>query len=323
MTEINNAINWKKINLYILIAFGFCWTIALIMKLAHIEYGSTTSFIIIGGLYMPGPALATFIIQRFIYKEGFKQYGWRFDKKNFRWFLYTILIFIAIILLTFAIIGLFGNTHIISEFGQIDFSQDNFNFQFKELLKGKLNIDKIKLPNIPAWLFFIMMMAEGIIAGLTLNIPFMFGEEFGWRGLMLRETQKLGFLKSNIFIGTIWGLWHLPIILMGHNYPNHPYFGIVMMCLMTIALSPIFAYVRLKTKSILGACILHGMINATAALFTLYIANANELYSSIAGWAGIIACIILTISIYVFDNSFIKNYSILEQDILTEQKLVI
>ena len=71
MTEINNAINWKKVNLYILIAFGFCWSIALIMKLAHIEYGSTTSFIMIGGLYMPGPALATFVIQRYICKEGF------------------------------------------------------------------------------------------------------------------------------------------------------------------------------------------------------------------------------------------------------------
>mgnify|MGYP002136634119 CR=1 FL=1 len=315
MTERNNLINWKKISIYIAISFGFCWTIALIMKLAHIDYGSINSFIIIGGFYMPGPALATFIVQKYIFKEGFKQYGWRFDKKNYKWFLKTILIFLAIILLTFAVIGLFGNTHIISQFGQIDFSQENFNFQFKELLKGKLDIDKIKLPSIPSALFFILMIIEGIVAGLTVNLPFMFGEEFGWRGLMLKETQKLGFLKSNIFIGTIWGLWHLPVILMGHNYPNHPYFGIVMMCLMTIALAPIFAYVRLKTKSILGACILHGMINATAALFTLYIANANELYSSIAGWAGVIACTVLTILIYFFDKTFVENYSELEKDL--------
>lgn len=319
MAETNKGINWKKINLYILLSFGFCWTIALLMKISHVEYGSTVSFVIIGGLYMLGPAIATFIIQKYIYKEGFKQYGWGFDKRNYKWFLYTILIFLAIILLTFVVIAVLGNTHVISQFGQVDFSQGNFNFQFKELLKGKLNIDQVKLPNIPAGLFFVLMMAEGIVAGLTLNIPFMFGEEFGWRGLMLKETQKLGFLKSNIFIGTIWGLWHLPIILMGHNYPNHHYLGIIMMCLMTISLAPVFAYVRLKTKSILGACILHGMINATAALFTLYIANANELYSSIAGWAGIIACTLLTISIYFFDNSFVINYAILEQDILTEK----
>lgn len=314
MKENINTINWKKVRLYILIAFGFCWTIALLMELTHVKYGSTTSFIIIGGLYMPGPALATFIIQKYVYKEGFRQYGWAFDKRNYKWFLKVILIFLAIIFLTLAVIGLFGNTHIISQFGQLDFSQENFNFQFKELLKGKIAIDKIKLPNIPSWLFFILSIAQGIIAGLTINLPFMFGEEFGWRGLMLKETQPLGFLKSNVFIGVIWGLWHLPIILMGHNYPNHPYLGVIMMCLMTTALSPIFAYVRFKTESILGACMLHGMINATAALFALCVANANELYSSIAGWAGVIACSIITICIYFFDKLFVENYSNLEKN---------
>ena len=77
-------------------------------------------------------------------------------------------------------------------------------------------------------------------------------------------------------------------------------------------LAPIFTYVRLKTKSILGACMLHGMINATGTLFVLYIANANELFSSIAGWAGVIACFILTIFIYLFDKQLVINYSTAE-----------
>jgi uncharacterized protein len=304
--------NWKKINLYILLAFSISWLVALVMKLANIEYSSTTATILIAALYMPGPALATFIIQKYIYKEGFKQYGWTFDKKNFKWFLYTPLIFLSLIMLTFATIGILGNTQIIPNFGQIDFSQANFNIHFKELLSGKVDIDKIKLPNIPAALFFVIALVQGIVAGVTVNLPFMFGEEFGWRGLLLRETQKLGFLKSNIFIGIVWGLWHLPIILLGHNYPKYPYFGIVMMCLMTTGLAPIFAYVRLKTKSILGACMLHGMINATGTLFALYIANSNELYSSIAGWAGVIACSLITICIYIFDKQFVLSYKTAE-----------
>jgi membrane protease YdiL (CAAX protease family) len=308
----HSIMNWKKINLYIMFSFGISWTMALIMKFTHIKYGSLLSLVIIGGLYMPGPAIATFIIQKFVYKEGFKQYGWTFDKKNYRWFLYTTLIFIALILLTFATVGIFGNTHLISKFGQLDFSQDTFNVRFKELIRSKIGSDKVKLPDISACLFFIVAIAQGIVAGATVNLPFMFGEEFGWRGLMLRETQHLGYLKSNIFIGITWGLWHLPIILMGHNYPNHPYLGIIMMCLMTTALAPVFAYVRLKTKSILGACMLHGMINATGALFALYIANSNELFSSISGFAGVIACFILTICIYIFDKQFVTNYSTAE-----------
>ena len=282
------------------------------MTLAHINLGSILGIVLIAGLYMPGPALATFVIQKYIYKEGFKQYGWTFDMKAIKWILLTPLLFLALTIMTFAVIALLGNYHLIPQFGQLDFTQENFNLRLRELAGDKIDLNKVKVPSIPPLLGFFAMLVQGIIAGSTVNLPFMFGEEFGWRGLMLRETQKLGFLKSNIFIGTIWGLWHLPIILMGHNYPQHPYLGVLMMCLFTITISPIFTYVRIKTKSILGPCMLHGMINATGTMYALYIANGNELYSSIAGWAGVTACTILTLSIYVFDNSFVKNYSKLE-----------
>src|SRR5258707_15517418 len=96
--------NWKKIYLYILFSFAFSWTVALVMQLAHIKYGSIPSIVIVAGLYMPAPALATFIIQKFIYKEGFKKYGWKFDKKAIKWILFTPLIFIALTL--FSVIGL-------------------------------------------------------------------------------------------------------------------------------------------------------------------------------------------------------------------------
>ena len=322
MTIINKIMNWKKINLYILLSFGISWSVALIMKFTNIEFGSVTSIIMIGGLYMQGPAIATFLIQKLIYKEGFKHYGWAFDKKAIKWFFFTPLVFLSIILLTFLVVGLLGNTNLISQFGHLDFSQESLNIQLKEILSSNhikeilssknTDINTIKLPDIPGGLLFILFILYGMFAGLTINLPFMFGEEFGWRGLLLRETRKLGFLKANVFIGIIWGLWHLPIVLMGLNYPNHPYFGIIMMCFFTTGLAPIFAYVRLKTKSILGACMLHGMINAIPSLFGLYIANGNELYSSIAGWAGVIACIILTTCIYIFDKQFVINYSTAE-----------
>src|SRR5215470_10426274 len=115
--------NWKKVNLYILFSFAFSWTIALIMQLGHVNIGSILGTILLAGLYMPGPALATFVIQKFIYKEGFRQYGWTFDKKAIRWILFTPLIFLTLTILTFLIVGLLGNTHLIPAFGQMDFSQ--------------------------------------------------------------------------------------------------------------------------------------------------------------------------------------------------------
>jgi membrane protease YdiL (CAAX protease family) len=225
-----------------------------------------------------------------------------------KWILFTPLLFLALTILTFAIIALFGNTHLIPQFGQLDFSQVNFNVRLMELASSAIDVDKVEIPDIPPKLLFVVILAQAILAGSTISLPIMFGEEFGWRGLMLKETRSLGFLKANAFIGLVWGIWHLPAILMGHNYPNHPYLGIIMMCLFTIAVAPLFAYVRIKTKSILGACMLHGMLNATGAMYMLYIANRNELYSSVAGWAGIIAGTILTVCIFLFDKKFVTGY---------------
>jgi hypothetical protein len=44
----------------------------------------------------------------------------------------------------------------------------------------------------------------------------------------------------------------------------------------------------------------------------MFVADGNELYSSIAGWAGIIAGVVLTIVIVLFDKKFIAEYSSFE-----------
>lgn len=136
----------------------------------------------------------------------------------------------------------------------------------------------------------------------------MFGEEFGWRGLLIKETQQLGFLKSNLLIGIVWGLWHAPIVLMGHNYPEYPVIGVGMMCLFTTALAFPFAYVRLKTKSILGPCVMHGMINATAASLLYFTWGGHSLVTGVTGIAGLIAISLVAFSIFLFDRNFVKHY---------------
>lgn len=301
--------NWKKINLYILISCTISWSVALVMALAHISITSITGTIFLAVFYMPAPALATFFIQKFMYRENFKPYGWTFDTKAIAWILLTPLLFLTLTLLTFGVIALLGNTHIISHFGQLDFTQEHFNQSLRELAQDKIDLGSIEFPTIPPVLAFFAMLLQAVIAGSTISLPIMFGEEFGWRGLMLSETKQLGFLKSNLLIGMVWGLWHFPVILMGHNYPHHPYAGILMMCLFTISISPLFAYVRTKTKSILGPCMFHGMLNATGTLYLLFVANGNELYSFVAGWAGVIASLVLTSCIFVFDKEFVSAYT--------------
>jgi len=129
--------------------------------------------------------------------------------------------------------------------------------------------------------------------------------------LLLGETQKSGFLRSNLFIGVVWGLWHAPIIAQGHNYPGHPVAGIFMMTLFTTTLSCPMAYCRFKSRSILGPSALHGMINPLGVLTVFFVVGANPLFGFVAGLAGIAVTLLLTMGICVFDKKFIRDYQTL------------
>lgn len=98
------------------------------------------------------------------------------------------------------------------------------------------------LATVPGYVLILTSIIEGLIAGVTINAVFGFGEELGWRGLMQTELNFMGFWKSSAIIGLTWGVWHAPLILKGHNYPQHPQLGVLMMTISTLLLAPIYTY---------------------------------------------------------------------------------
>jgi len=158
-----------------------------------------------------------------------------------------------------------------------------------------------QLENTPAVLFYGSQIVSAIIAGYTVNALFAFGEEVGWRGYLLNTLKGKPFWKACVFIGAVWGIWHAPLILLGHNYPEHPQIGVVMMMLFCIFITPLHIYIRVKTKSIYGASILHGFLNALAGMPLLIIVGGNDLTIGATGAAGMIALVIMNVGLYVFD----------------------
>ena len=107
------------------------------------------------------------------------------------------------------------------------------------------------------------------------NLVSCFGEEWGWRGYLLpKMAQRMSFLPTVLLTGFIWGIWHAPIVVAGHNYgftyPAYPWLGIVSMCLFCIVAGVFLSYVALRTKSCWPAVLAHGAINGTAALGMLF-----------------------------------------------------
>ncbi len=301
----------KKVQQFIFLTFLISWSVALAAYLLHITYGSILSLVVLAVCYMPAPAYATLILQKLVYRGTLKPYGFTLKNLSLRWLLITTVGFAWFIVLgTFVVIGILGNVFGVALFGRIDFSEAAFLQQLTIFTRGAFGNVPQHFP-IPPVAIFLLSLVQSVIAGFTVNLPFTFGEELGWRGLLLRETQKSGFLRSNLFIGVVWGLWHAPIIAQGHNYPGHPVAGIFMMTLLTTTLSFPMAYCRFKSRTILGPSALHGMFNPLGVLTALFVVGANPLFGFVAGVAGIAVTLLLTIGICFFDKKFIRDYQTL------------
>jgi uncharacterized protein len=163
--------------------------------------------------------------------------------------------------------------------------------RFEDILTPE-QLEQIKnasetMPIYPIWLAVL----QGLIAGATINAIAGFGEELGWRGFLLKSFKEMTFFKASITIGFIWGIWHSPLILMGHNYPQHPEIGVLMMTVWCILLTPLFLYFMVKAKSVIAAAIMHGTLNATTGIAIMVIDGGNDLTVGMTGLAGFISLI--------------------------------
>lgn len=115
----------------------------------------------------------------------------------------------------------------------------------------------------------------GFVISPFVNIITCFGEEWGWRGYLLpKMLKKLPVVPTLLITGVIWGLWHAPLTVMGHNYgvgyPGFPVVGILAMCIFCTAVGIILSYVTIKTRSCVPAILGHGMLNGFASVGIYY-----------------------------------------------------
>ncbi len=112
---------------------------------------------------------------------------------------------------------------------------------------------------------------QALLLGPILNFITCFGEEWGWRGYLLpKMSQKLPLIPMLLVNGIIWGLWHAPLTIIGHNYginyPGFPYAGIAAMCGFCTVIGVFLSFVSLKTQSCIPAVLGHGAMNSIAAI---------------------------------------------------------
>lgn len=103
------------------------------------------------------------------------------------------------------------------------------------------------------------------------------GEELGWRAFLYDKLEKLLGLTGSVIVGgVIWGLWHIPpLIVAGLNFgkaaPGYPFTNIALMCVFCISLGAMLQLLRKLTDSVIAPIIAHALIdtvsNALASMF--------------------------------------------------------
>lgn len=293
----------KKATLFVLITFVISFLLAGIYKLMGGDYSNKLAFTLLGTVYMFVPAISVLIIKKLIYKEAIVRDLLISFKIN-KWFVFAWFIMPIVIFVSLGISLLFpGITYDPEMTGMLTRMQSMMTPEEYEKIAEQMQASLQSMPINPVWLSLI----QGLIAGITINAVAAFGEELGWRGFLLHEFRNMKFLKASLIIGFIWGIWHAPMILMGHNYPQHPEAGILMMTIFCMLLSPLLMYITIKAKSVIAAAIAHGTMNAIAGISVMMIKGGNDLNAGITGLAGFIAIIVFVALIFVYDMYISKN----------------
>lgn len=283
----------RKSFLFVGLTFILSWSIILIFNLLGGKWNTIPAAIVAVG-YMFVPMTVAILLLKCVYREPVTALGISF--KFNRWFLVAWLIPPAVAIATFGITLLFpGMEYSPDMSGMVE----RFKAMYTPQELQQMQEQAAKLPVHYFWIGLI----QGLLAGITVNAVAGFGEELGWRGFLQKEFSAMGFWKSSALTGLIWGVWHSPIVMLGHNYPRHPFIGVFMMTCWCILLAPVFSYIRIKSRSVIAASILHGTLNGTAGLAIIMVKGGSDLTTGVTGLPGFIVLGIVNLFIFLLDRS--------------------
>lgn len=276
-TEIRGPVDWRGVFAFIAIAFGLAWTVEFVALAQGIRFSSMTlATTAILAAVMFTPAIAAFVVRRYVTREGFGTAGLRFGP----WRPYAV-VWIGVPLMVLAIYGI----TILLGFGEFDPTLSQLTVLMKELANGE------PLPPLPPpGVFTAAVLAQTLTFGVVITSVFTFGEEFGWTGYLLVKLLPLGRWRAALIYGGFWGLWHAPIIAAGFNYPGYPVVGIFMMCALTIAFALTQTALRLRSDSVLLTSFFHASINTQGrGVFPFWVIGVSPVLGGVTGVVGIVA----------------------------------
>ena len=288
----------KKAIRFSIIVCLFSWVMAAV---AYWGFGmgadTPTGLMVFSTIYMFFPLITALVLQA-IDKEKFNHTGLVNFKVSWPW----VVAWLLPVVMVFVCILINGMMPGVS----LEYNSEQLINQY-HVPEDQQELVREQMGKMPAYLMVISIVFSGLIAGITVNAIAAFGEEYGWRNYLVGALRGVKFWKAALFIGIVWGIWHFPLILMGHNYPNEPRWGVLLMVVMCILLGIIELYFVLKSKSMVVAAIMHGTINALAGMVIYFTLGGNDFLNGMPGLSGFIIMAVTIVCIWIYDKYISKD----------------
>ena len=260
----------KKVIKFIVITYLIAWTIQIIVSLYMVNNPGMTGTLV----FQAGLAVCMFtpLIAALISKAGFKGMGWKPKfKGNIGW-----LFFAAYGVIPFVIAGAALFFLIFP-----DLFDANGSYLMAQAAAAGQDIKAQMEQMGMSYQTYVLTSIPTFLIAPFINISTAIGEEAGWRGFLYPELNKK-FSRPVTWIigGIIWAAFHFPCIIIGgyeygFNYIGRPWAGLIVFTVFCVSLGAVEEIVYSKTKCIWYAALLHGAINASATLPTLFM-NAES-----------------------------------------------
>ena len=264
----SGSVAWRHVIGFVLLAYGLAWaiwaallgpTIKEALQDGRTPGHFTATAAVTLGMY--APALAAVVMRVFISKEGLRRALGPLPSLKIG--LAAVLLPLAFVLILIAIVTM-------------------------------INVGE-PTPGKPMGSLLAILTFVGVPIGTLLA----FGEEFGWRGYLLPKLLPLGEVKAALIVGLIWGPWHLPMLIVGLNYPGQPIIAILAVFLLSATLLS-FLHTRFYVASgysLIAVALLHGSLNT----FSDRLTDPEHLSGNplIVNAGGVIASALVAIGIFI------------------------
>jgi membrane protease YdiL (CAAX protease family) len=266
-----DALETRRLAVFLGVAFGLSWLTAAAISLTGgldggpmVLPGVPLSLVLVAGPYMFAPAVAN-VVARASTGEG-RERSMLVTRIRAYWRLYVVAWLLPV---GFAAVG--AALYFLarpSQYGGLEAA-----VAFVPVVGGT--------PALSPEAFVALQVAQLLLVAPLVNGAFTFGEEFGWRGYLLPKLLPLGPRRALLGHGVIWGVWHWPVIALGHNYgldyPGAPLPGFLLMVLFTVAVGVVFGWLTLRSGSVWPAVLGHAMVNGAGGLGLLVLVGEPDL----------------------------------------------